>query len=61
MEKAHSLGWFETSGRGFEYIDEFPELIKAVTPSDIISVANKYFTNNFVLTILGPQNITNEF
>jgi len=61
MEKAHSLGWFETSGRGFEYINEFPELIKSVTPADVISVANKYFTNNYVLTILGPKNITNEF
>ena len=61
MEKASALGWFEASNRGFEYINEFPKLIESVTSTDIISVANKYFTNNFVVTIVGPKNITDEF
>lgn len=61
MEKAHALGWFESSGRGFEYIDEFPTLIESVTAMDIISVANKYFNDNYVTTIVAPQKIVEGF
>lgn len=57
MEKASALGWFEASGRGFNYINEFADLINSVTSADIIRVANKYFTNNFVMTIVAPEEI----
>lgn len=60
MEKAYALGWFETSGRGFEYIKEFQSLINEITPTDIIKTANKYFTDNFVFTIVAPENVTNK-
>lgn len=61
MEKAYTLGWFELSGRGFEYINEFPQLIKSVTTTDIIRVANKYFEQPYVTTIVAPQNCLNTF
>ena len=61
MEKAYTLGWFELSGRGFEYINEFPQLIKNVTATDIIRVANKYFERPYVTTIVAPQNCLNTF
>lgn len=57
MEKAYALGWFETSGRGFDYINEFSTLINSVTPADIIRVANKYFTDNYVFSIVAPEDI----
>ncbi|MBS4759896.1 MAG: insulinase family protein [Clostridium sp.] len=60
MEKASTLGWFELSGRGFNYIKEFPKLIESVTPSDIIRVANKYFDAPYVFTIVAPQNCLNK-
>ena len=56
MEKASTLGWYELSGRGYDYINKFPELIKSVTATDIIRVANKYFEQPYVLTIVAPKN-----
>ena len=54
MEKASTLGWFEVSGRGFEYLNEYPKLIQNISAMDIIRVANKYFTDNMVSTIVSP-------
>lgn len=49
-DKAETLGWFEGSGRGYKFIDEYVNLINSVTASDIIEVANKYFNDNYVLS-----------
>ena len=51
-DKADTLGWFEASGRGFKFVDEYAKLINSVTPTDIIEVANKYFNNNYILSIV---------
>ena len=55
LEKASSLGWYEISGRGYEFDDEYIKLINSVTESDIIEAANKYFNNNYVISIVKPQ------
>ena len=55
LDKAVTLGWFETTGRGYEFDEEYTKLINSVTESDIIEVANKYFNNNYVLSIVKPQ------
>lgn len=52
LEKASTVGWFETSGRGFDYKDKYESAINAVTASDIVEVANKYFNQNFVTSIV---------
>lgn len=52
LEKASSLGWFEVTGRGYEFKKQYENLINSVTESDIIEVANKYFNNNYVLSIV---------
>lgn len=52
LEKATSVGWFETSGRGFNFKDKYMELINSVTASDIVEVANKYFNANSVTSIV---------
>lgn len=52
LEKASSVGWFETSGRGYEFKNTYPELINEVTENDIIEVANKYFNDNYALSIV---------
>lgn len=54
LDKATTLGWFEASGRGYEFDEEYAKLINSVTESDIIEVANKYFNNNYVLSIVKP-------
>ena len=55
LDKATTIGWFEVSGRGYEFDDQYSQLINSVTESDIIEVANKVFTNNYVLSIVKPQ------
>lgn len=52
LDKATTIGWFETSGRGFDFSKEYEQLINNVTEGDIIEVANKYFNSNYVLSIV---------
>ena len=55
LDKATTIGWFEASGRGYEFDAQYAQLINAVTESDIIEVANKYFNENYVLSIVKPE------
>jgi len=52
LEKASTVGWFETSGRGFDFKDKYEKIINGVTASDIIEVANKYFNQDYVTSIV---------
>ncbi|MFI3300680.1 MAG: pitrilysin family protein [Candidatus Gastranaerophilales bacterium] len=52
LEKATKIGWYDTVGLGYEFGDSYEELIDSVTESDIIEVANKYFKDNYVLSIV---------
>ena len=60
-EKAATIGWFEASGRGFDFIDKYPAIIESVSASDIIRVANKYFNKNAVITIVAPDSYLKQF
>lgn len=52
MDRATTVGWFETSGRGFDFKDKYERAINSVTASDIVEVANKYFNENYVTSIV---------
>lgn len=52
LDKATTLGWFETVDSGYNFPNEYEKLINSVTESDIINVANKYFNSNYVLSIV---------
>lgn len=52
LDKATTIGWFEASGRGYNFEDKYFKLINSVTESDIIEVANKYFTENYILSVV---------
>lgn len=52
LDKAITLGWFETAGYGYNFVNDYEKLINSVTESDIINVANKYFNSNYVLSIV---------
>lgn len=52
LEKASLLGRLEATGRGYEFKSQYEKLINNVTESDIIEVANKYFNNNYVMSIV---------
>ena len=52
LDKATTIGWFETTGRGYEFNEEYKKLIESVTDSDIIEVANKYLNENYVISVV---------
>ena len=52
IDKASTIGWYETTGRGYEFKDNYQKLINSVTDSDIIDVSNKYFNDNYILSIV---------
>lgn len=52
LDKASNTGWYEASTRGYEFKDKYEKLINNVTDADIIEVANKYFTDNYILSIV---------
>ncbi len=47
-EKASNIGIFESYGFGYNFLDNYIQMIDKVTASDIVRVANKYFTVNIV-------------
>ena len=55
MEKASLLGRLEAYGKGFEYTFELPDLVQSISATDVIKVANKYFDNPYVMTIVAPS------
>ncbi len=52
LDKASNIGWYEASTRGYEFKDKYEKLINSVTDSDIIEIANKYFTDDYILSIV---------
>lgn len=52
LDKASNIGWCEASTRGYEFKDKYEKLINSVTDSDIIEIANKYFTDDYILSIV---------
>ncbi len=55
MDKASVLSSLEITGRDWDFIHKYPELINSVNVRDIIRVANKYFNRPYVLTVIGPK------
>lgn len=47
-EKASNIGLFEAYGFGYDFLNEYVKMINQVTASDILSVANKYFSSNII-------------
>lgn len=52
LDKASALSLYEATGRGFAFVEEYPKIIQNITASDIMEVANKYFMNNYVESIV---------
>jgi len=54
LEQSFYLGYYELAGFGWDYDNQFPGKIQAVTPADLTRVAKKYFSRPSVTSILGP-------
>ena len=55
LDKASTIGNFENSSRGFEFINEYKTLINSVTAEDIMTVAKKYFNDKRVTSIVNEK------
>lgn len=53
-QQANIMAYYSIFGKGFNYRDEIIEKIKMVTSQDILDCAGKYFTNDYVLTVIKP-------
>lgn len=52
LDKASNVGAYEALGMGYEFQDNYEKLINSVTDTDIMEVANKYFNDNYILSIV---------
>lgn len=55
LQQAGSMGVYELEGLGFDYLEKWISAIQDVTVEDVKKVANKYFDDKYVLTILAPE------
>ena len=55
LDKASNIGWYEASTRGYEFKQDYEKLINSITDADIIEVANKYFTDNYIMSVVTKQ------
>lgn len=52
LEKASTLGWYEATGRGYNFRAEYERLLNSVTESDILDVANRIFNENYLKVVV---------
>ena len=60
IDKASVFNSLEVTGRGYDFVKEYPKVINAVTVQDIIKASNKYFSKPYILAILGSKEIINK-
>ena len=53
-QQANMMAYYSIMGKPFEYQTAVVEMLHKVTPNDILSCANKYFTYDYVLSIIKP-------
>ncbi len=59
-EKAATVNWLEMTGRGFEFIQKYPDLINSVTKEDIKSAAERYFSKPYFMSVAGDKKSIKE-
>ena len=52
LDKANALAMYEVTDRGFDFVEKYTELIQSVTAEDVKRIANKYFVNNYVQSVV---------
>lgn len=60
LQQSGSMGVYELEGLGFDYLDKWLKQVEDVTSEDVKRVANKYLNDNYVLTILAPEDKMSE-
>ena len=52
MDEAELLGWYSVIGRDLGAFEEYKKMINEVSQNDIIEIANKYFTEPYIYTVV---------
>ena len=52
MDEAQTLNMYSSLGYSLDALEEFKTLIKETTQSDIIEIANKYFSKPYIYTVV---------
>ena len=52
MDEAELLSWYSTIGRDLNAFEEYKKAIQEVTQNDIIEIANKYFSQPYIYTVV---------
>jgi len=60
LQQSGSMGVYELEDLGYDYLDKWIDLIMQVSAKDVLRVANKYLNENYVLTILAPEDSMKE-
>ena len=53
-QQANMMAYYSIMGKPFEYQKTVVEMLHKVTPDDILNCANKYLTDDYVLSIIKP-------
>ncbi len=56
MDDASMLGYYAVSERSIDYLEKYKKLINDVTQSDILEVANKYFSKPYISVVVKANN-----
>jgi len=56
MDKASLLAWYNILELNLNAFEDYQNLIKNVSQSDIIETANKYFSNPYIYTVIKQKN-----
>lgn len=49
-DKASNAGLFEAYGFGYDFLKQYLKMIEQVSASDIVSISNKYFNSNVIIS-----------
>lgn len=55
-EIAQILGWYETIGVGIDFDEHFPIYVNRITPEIAQQVAQRYFSGDPYITVVGPES-----
>ncbi len=53
-QQANAYAHYAVLGLGFDFVDKVKQMIKTVTPEQIMACANKYFNDKYVVSIIRP-------
>ncbi len=60
IQQSGTMGVYELEKLGYNYLDKWIDAIMKVTSQDVKDVTNKYLNDNYVLTILAPEEAMKE-